>query len=46
MNEQLIKQATFIVCPWCDAVKCIGRFNCPAIIEWIERQEKEGDADG
>ena len=45
MNEQLVKEAAWIICPWCDAPKCVGRYNCPSIKEWVERKEAEGEAD-
>lgn len=41
MTDEYMKAATWIVCPWCDESKCIGRFNCPEIKAWIERKKKE-----
>lgn len=45
MVDQYMKAAAFIVCPLCDERKCVGRFECKEIKEWIEkkkRAEQEG----
>lgn len=34
-------QAAWVVCPWCDEKKCVGRYNCKQIADYIERKEKE-----
>ena len=45
MTDELVKRATWIVCPLCDESKCIGRFNCPEIKAWISKH-KDGEGDG
>lgn len=40
MNEYM-KAATFVVCPWCDEAKCVGRHNCPEIAARIEKKKQE-----
>ena len=39
------KAACWIVCPWCDEKKCVGRFDCPDIKAWIDEKKKEQGAD-
>lgn len=33
--------AAWIVCPWCDEEKCVGRYNCQQIADYIKRQEEK-----
>lgn len=40
-EELLMKAACRIVCPWCDAEKCVGRFECVSIKEYIDRKLEE-----
>ena len=35
--DECMKAACWIVCPMCDEPKCVGRFNCPEIKAWIEK---------
>ena len=42
MTEQDIKIACWVCCPMCDEDKCVGRFNCSEIKQFIERQKKDG----
>ena len=35
--DEYMKAACWIVCPMCDEHKCVGRFNCPEIKAWIEK---------
>ena len=45
MVDEYTKRAYWIVCPWCDEEKCIGRFVCPHIKQWVDEQkEKEGES--
>lgn len=37
-EQELIKAATWVCCPICDEKKCVGRFNCEEIKEWIEKK--------
>ena len=39
--EKLVKKAAWTVCPWCDAPKCLGKNECPAIKTWVEREKTE-----
>ena len=36
---QLIKEATFVCCPMCDEKKCVGRFNCEEIKQFIKHKK-------
>lgn len=40
-EELLMKAACWIVCPWCDAEKCVGRFECVSIKEYMDRKREE-----
>ena len=40
-RDDLQNRAPWIVCPMCDEPKCLGRFTCPEILEWIDRKIKE-----
>ena len=41
MEHELWKMAAWIVCPWCDDRKCVGRGNCVQIAEWIVKKKEE-----
>ena len=41
LMDKYMMAACWIVCPMCDEPKCVGRFNCPEIIAWVEKR-KEG----
>lgn len=39
-REDWLAWAAWVVCPFCDLKRCIGRENCPELDAWIkERQE-------
>ena len=40
-RDELRAKVYWIVCPMCDEPKCIGRFNCPEVEEWLDRKVKE-----
>ena len=40
-RDDLQRGAPWIVCPMCDEPKCLGRFTCPEIKEWVDRKVKE-----
>lgn len=40
-EELLMKEACWVVCPWCDTPKCVGRKNCVSIKEYIDRKREE-----
>ena len=40
-RKDLMKRAGWVVCPWCDEPKCVGRFNCPEIEAWVDKKMKE-----
>lgn len=44
MTDEYMKAACFVVCPMCDAPKCVGRFNCPEIKTWIEKKRRADNA--
>lgn len=36
-------EAAWTVCPLCDEDKCVGRYNCQQIADYIKKQEgKDG----
>ena len=41
MTSEAVKQATFVVCPVCDEKKCVGRYNCQLIADYVKSKEKE-----
>ena len=41
MDDEYMRVATWVVCPWCDEKKCVGRFNCDDIARWIDGKKKE-----
>ena len=45
--DDLLKAATWVVCPMCDEKKCVGHDNCPeikALMDKIkERKEEKHD---
>ena len=41
MTDQEIKTACWVCCPMCDEKKCVGRFNCPEIKRFIEKESLE-----
>ena len=41
MEHELWKMAAWIVCPWCDERKCVGRGNCVQLAEWIVKKKEE-----
>ena len=40
-RDDIQRGAPWIVCPMCDEPKCLGRFTCPEIKEWVDRKVKE-----
>ena len=34
-------EAAWIVCPWCDEEKCVGRYKCKPIADYIKKQTDE-----
>jgi len=37
-------QAAWVVCPWCDEKKCVGRYNCKQIADYIKaKEQKDGN---
>ena len=40
LEHDLWKLAAWIVCPWCDEPKCVGRENCVQLAEWVERKKE------
>lgn len=45
LDFQLLKTATFVCCPLCDEPKCVGRFNCEEIRQWVLRKLEELESD-
>ena len=43
MNEQLMKEATFVCCPMCDEKKCVGRYECEEIRRKITEFQKNSE---
>lgn len=44
VDSQEIKIACMVCCPWCDEEKCVGRFNCKEIKNYVNRLwEKVGE---
>ena len=39
-------QAAWVVCPWCDEKKCVGKYNCKTIAGYIKRMEEKEKEDG
>lgn len=39
----LVSQAAWIVCPMCDEKKCVGRYNCKWIADYLESKGVEID---
>lgn len=37
VTTQEMKVACIVCCPWCDEEKCVGRFNCKEIKNYINR---------
>ena len=39
-----VSAAAWIVCPWCDEEKCVGRYNCKQIADYVKiKQERRVD---
>jgi len=38
---QEIKIACIVCCPMCDEKKCVGRYNCKEIEEYIQKSRRE-----
>ena len=45
LMDKYMMAACWIVCPMCDEPKCVGRFNCPEIIAWVEKRKEGADND-
>lgn len=43
MTDRDIKIASFICCPMCDKEKCVGRFKCDEIKNFIEKRGQSDD---
>lgn len=41
MIDPKIKTACWVCCPMCDEKKCVGRFNCPEIKRFVEKESLE-----
>lgn len=41
MTFEAVKRAAFVVCPFCDEKKCVGRHNCKQIADYVKRKEQE-----
>lgn len=41
LEHELWKTAAWVVCPWCDEPKCVGRENCVEIAAWIAKKKDE-----
>lgn len=42
-----VSAAAWIVCPWCDETKCVGRYNCKQIADYVKaKKEQEVANDG
>lgn len=39
-EDELRKRAWWIVCPLCDEPRCLGRFTCPEVEEWLNEKMK------
>ena len=35
--------AAWVVCPWCDEKKCVGRYNCKQIADYLKTNRVEFD---
>lgn len=35
-------EVAWIICPLCDEDKCVGRYNCKQIADYIKKQSGEG----
>lgn len=40
-EELLMKEACWVVCPWCDEPKCVGRFECEEVKKYVEKLRGE-----
>lgn len=40
-EELLMKEACWVVCPWCDEPKCVGRFECEEVKKYVENLRGE-----
>lgn len=40
-TPQEMKIACRVCCPMCDEKKCVGRFECPEIKQYIEKHREE-----
>lgn len=40
ITNQDMKNATFVCCPMCDKEKCVGRFNCEEIKQFIKHKKE------
>jgi hypothetical protein len=35
--------AAFVICPMCDEKKCVGRYNCKQIADYLKRKEQQNE---
>ena len=40
-EELQMKEACWVVCPWCDETKCVGRFECEEVKKYVEKLRGE-----
>jgi hypothetical protein len=39
----VVTQAAWIICPWCDEKKCVGRYKCKTIAGYLKSKLVEID---
>lgn len=44
VNDEYTRAACWVVCPMCDAKRCVGREKCPEIKEWADRKREADNA--
>ena len=41
LEHELWRISSWVVCPWCDEPKCVGRENCVETAAWIAKKKEE-----
>ena len=41
LEHELWRISSWVVCPWCDEPKCVGRENCVTLAERIAEMKEE-----
>lgn len=41
LERELWRISSWVVCPWCDEPKRVGRENCVEIAAWIAKRKEE-----